>query len=133
MILQVQDGAFVRYSPPDEGFNCEDDNLIDIEVTPLATDQGAGTSPGRGVTGGGRRRGKARDDPCRPSPPGARLDQLDRRGHRRRRRRRRLGCHGATVPPRRYSTTDSPNEPDQEREPVRCQQQEVHCPSPWRS
>lgn len=37
MILQVQDGAFVRYSP-DEGFNCEDDNLIDIEVEDTAGD-----------------------------------------------------------------------------------------------
>lgn len=31
MILQVQDGAFTRYSP-DEGFDCDEDNLIDIEV-----------------------------------------------------------------------------------------------------
>ena len=31
MILQVQDGAFVRYAPED-GFDCADDNLIDIEV-----------------------------------------------------------------------------------------------------
>ena len=31
MILQVQDGAFARYHP-DEGFDCDEDNLIDIEV-----------------------------------------------------------------------------------------------------
>ncbi len=31
MILGVQDGAFARYSP-EEGFDCGEDNLIDIEV-----------------------------------------------------------------------------------------------------